>query len=88
MKKEHFNEILCYGVSNSANIYLFKVNNMKTRKRCKIYLNLTLKTSELCYWRLSVVFIVNLKKYCEILWIYFKPFSSVSIVDVEQVNVG
>ena len=29
----------------SANIYLFKVNNRNTRKRCKICSKLTIKTS-------------------------------------------
>ena len=31
------------------NIYLFKVNNKNTRKRCKIYSKLTIKTSEQCH---------------------------------------
>ena len=43
-----------------ANIYLFKVNNKNTRKRCEICSMLTIKT----------------------------PFSSVSIIDLEQVNVS
>ena len=29
-----------------ANIYLFKVNNINTRKRCEIYSKLTIKTPE------------------------------------------
>ena len=29
-----------------ANIYLYKVNNRNTRKRCEIYSNLTIKTPE------------------------------------------
>ena len=32
--------------SNPGNICLFKVNNRNTRKRCKIYLKLTIKTPE------------------------------------------
>ena len=36
-------------------IYLVRVNNRKTRKRCKICLKLTIKTPE----RRSTVFIVN-----------------------------
>ena len=39
-----------------ANIYLFKVNNRNTRKRCEICLKLTIKTRER---RRSDVFIVN-----------------------------
>ena len=31
---------------NPANIYLFKVNNRNTRKRCEIYTKLTMKTLE------------------------------------------
>ena len=42
-----------------ANIYLFKVNNRNTRKRCEIYLKLTIKTSQQCHWHRSGVFIVN-----------------------------
>ena len=59
-----------------ANIYLFKVNNRNTRKRWNM-LKVSKKTSERCHWRCSGVFIVN-----------FEPFSSVSLVDFEQVNVG
>ena len=33
----------------SANIYLFKVNNRNTRKRCEICLKLTIKTPERCH---------------------------------------
>ena len=32
-----------------ANIYLFKVNNRITRKKCKICLKLTIKTAERCH---------------------------------------
>ena len=62
-----------------ANIYLFKVNNWNNRKRCEI-LKLTIKTPEQRYWSCSGVFIVN--------WSYFTPFSSVSTVNFEQVNVS
>ena len=41
---------------NPANIYLFKVNNRNTRKRCEIRSKLTIKTPQ----RHSV-FIVNFK---------------------------
>ena len=55
-----------------ANIYLFKVNNENTWKRYTICLKWTIKT-------------VNC--YCS-LWTYFAPFSSVSIVEFEQVTVS
>ena len=42
-----------------AGNFIFKVNNRKTRLRCKICLKLTIKTSERRQWRLSGVFIVN-----------------------------
>ena len=56
-------DFVVYILINLANIYLFKVNNRNTRKRCEICSKLTIKT-------------------------YFPSFSSVSIVDFEQVNVG
>ena len=43
---------------NSANIYLFKVNNRSTRKRCEICSKLTIKTINTPKHR-SGVFIVN-----------------------------
>ena len=43
----------------SANIYLFKVNNKNTSKRCEICSKLTLKTPEWCQWHRSGVFIIN-----------------------------
>ena len=42
-----------------AKIYLLKVNNRDTRKRCKISSKLTIKTPERRHWRRSDVFIVN-----------------------------
>ena len=42
-----------------ANIYLSIVNNRNTRKRCEIYLKLTIKIPERRHWRRSDVFIVN-----------------------------
>ena len=49
---------LCSKANNPANIYLFKVNNRNTRKRCEIFSKLTIKTPE---WRRhrSGVLIVN-----------------------------
>ena len=64
-----------------ANIYLFKVINRDTRKRCEIYSELTIKTtkttSTTSFWGF----------YCY-LWTYFTPFSSVYIVDFAQKNVS
>ena len=40
-------------------IYLLKVNDRNTRKKCEICLKLTTKTLEQCRWRHSGVFIVN-----------------------------
>ena len=58
------------------NIYLFKVNNRPTTKRCQ----LTIKTTERRHLRRSGVFIVNSED--------ISPFfSSASIVDFEQVFV-
>ena len=42
-----------------ANIYLLKVNNKGTRKRCKICSKLTIKTPQICQWLCSGVFVVN-----------------------------
>ena len=42
-----------------ANIYLLKVNDRDTRKRCEICSKLTIKSPEWRHWRYSVVFIVN-----------------------------
>ena len=64
-----------------ANIYLFKVNNRNTRKRCEIYSKLAIKTPERRQWHRSDVFIVNFE---HVSYLYF----SVSIVDFEQVNVS
>ena len=43
----------------SAKMYLFKVKNRNTRKRCEIYSKLTIKTTEQRYRRRSNAFIVN-----------------------------
>ena len=34
------------GTDNPTNIYLFKVNNINTIKRCEIYYKLTIKTPQ------------------------------------------
>ena len=42
-----------------AHIFLFKVSNRNTRKRCEICSKLIIKTPERHHWRRSGVFIVN-----------------------------
>ena len=63
--------------NHPANIYLFNVNERNTRKRCEICSTLTIKSPER---RCSGDFIVTLNN--------FTPFSSVSIVEFEQVNIS
>ena len=60
---------------------LFKVNNRNTRKRCEICSKLTIKAPEWPYWCRSCEFIVNFEH-------SWTPFSVVSTVDFEQVNVN
>ena len=57
-----------------GNMWLFKVRNRNTRKRCEIYSKLTIKTPERRQWRRSGTFIVD--------------FFIISIVDFEQVSVS
>ena len=65
-------------VNNPANIYLFKVNNRNTRKRYETYSKLTVKIPERCQWHRFGVLLLTLNR--------FVTFSSVSVVDFEQVN--
>ena len=58
-----------------TNIYLVKVNNRNTKKKCEICSKLTIKTPE----RYGV-FLGDFEH------IYFTPFSSVFIIDFEQLN--
>ena len=51
----------CFTARYPANIYLFKVNNRNTRKRCEICSKLRIKTPERRFWRRSGVSIVNFK---------------------------
>ena len=64
-----------------GNIYLFKVNNGNTRKKCEICSKLTIKRPERRHGRRSGDFIVNFEHISHL-------FSSVSTVDFEQVNVS
>ena len=45
--------------NDPANIYLFRVNNRNTSKKCEIRSNLTIKTPERRQWCCTGVFIVN-----------------------------
>ena len=64
---------------NPFGIYLLKVNNRNTSTRYEICSKLTIKTSERRQWRRCF--------HCQ-LWTYFTSWSSVSIVNFEQVNAG
>ena len=77
----HFQVFSCRSLeifqsSYPANIYLFKVNNRNTRKRYEISSKLIIKAPERRHWL-----------YCQ-LWTFFTPFSSVSIVEFEQINIA
>ena len=57
-----FQENFLRASNDTTNIYLFKVNNKNTTKRCEICSKLTIKTPERRHWRhwrSSSVFIVN-----------------------------
>ena len=56
--------------------YMFKISNRNTRTRCKISSKLTIKTPER---RLALLLTF---------WVYFTPWSSVSIVNFEYVIAG
>ena len=68
------------GKNSSTNIYLFRVNNSNTRKRREICSKLAIMSLQ----RRSTVFIVNF----EYISYLFTPFSSVSTVGFEQLNVS
>ena len=63
-----------------ANIHLFQVNITNIRKRCEICLKLTIKTLEDVIDAILVFLLLTENT--------FQPFSSVSIVNFEQVNVS
>ena len=56
---KHLLEIKGNLKANPANIYLFKVNNRNTRKRCEIRSKLTIIAPERRHCRCSGVFIIN-----------------------------
>ena len=65
-------------ITPQQTFYLFRMNNSYSRKRREIYSKLTIMLL-----RRSTVFIVN----CEYILYLFTPFSSVSTVSFEQLNV-
>ena len=73
--------------SDPANIYLFKVNNRKTRKRCKIFSKLRIKNSEfehILYFFISSVSNVDFEQ-VNVSWgICFTLFSSASMVEFSK----
>ena len=62
-----------------ANIYLVKVNNRNTTERCEMCSKITIKTLD----RFNDVVLVSLLLTVNII----SSFSSVSVVDFEQINV-
>ena len=73
----------CFGskMAFPANIYLFKIKNRNTKKRCDVCSKLTVKTLDRHHRRRSSDFVVNFEHISHL-------FSSVSIVDFEQVNIS
>ena len=77
------NSKFLYGFHNEwspSNVYLFKVRNRKTRNRCEICSELTIKISKRCQWHRSIVFFLDFE--------YSTPCYSVSILNFEQVIAG
>ena len=66
-------------ITPQQTFYLFRMSNSHSRKRREIYPKLTIMLLQ----RRSTVFIVN----CEYILYLFTPFSSVSTVSFEQLNV-
>ena len=64
-KKNIFHEI-----AFPAGIYLLKVNNRNTRKRCETCSKLTIKRPEQRRWRRSTVFIVNFEHISHLLLVF------------------
>ena len=74
-------EFCIFKLIYSAGIYLLKGNNRNTRKKCKISLQLTIKTRERHQCCSSGVFIVHF-------WHISYLFSRFSIVNFEHVIAG
>ena len=63
-------ENVLYQTPIPANIYLYKINNRNTRKRCEICSKLTIKTPERRQWRRSGVFIVNFEHILHLILVF------------------
>ena len=74
----YISNIFCFCIHGRHSLYFFKVNNRKTRKRCERSSMLTIKTLEQHQWHHSGAFMVKISS----------SYSSLSIVDVEQVSVS
>ena len=75
------NQLAGFFMINPANINMVKVIKRNIKKRCEICSKLTLKTTRTTSLTSFCCF------YCW-LWTDFTPFSTVCIVDFEQVNVS
>ena len=64
-----------------ANIYLFKISNRNSRKRCRVCSKLTIKTPERSQLRHSGVFIVNFKHILHLFLVF-------PLLTLKQVNVS
>ena len=65
-----------------AHIYMFKLNNRNTRKKCEICSKLTIKTPEWIHWLRSGVFVLNFEYVSFIFLLFIFPTT-----DFEKVNV-
>ena len=70
LKKHKMLRIFIY----PAGIYLLKINNRNTRKRCEICSKLIMKTPERRHWRHSGVFIVNFEHVSRLTLVFFCVF--------------
>ena len=81
-----------------VNIYLLKVNNKNTRKRCEIYSKLIVKGPKQRQWRRSSVFIVNFEHISHLFlvfllltftncrtWLFFNKYAHENIFSVSWV---
>ena len=66
----------------TAGIYLIKISNGNTSKRCEICSKLTIKTPERRHWCCSGVFIVNFEHISHLVLVFL------SIVNFEYVIAG
>ena len=63
-------KILLNDYKYPVNIFLLKINNINTRKRCEICLKLTIKTPGRCHWRRSGVFNVTFEHVSRLLLVF------------------